>query len=324
VCATLPLRALAHVKRVRRVASDAHADGAILQVLVCDAAEGRDGGAAPPPVADALARRHGLALESARVPGQAPRTREQWAEWNEVWPIVWQQPSSHLAAPKEAPTDADVEAMRRWTREALALALAADEASPSTPCVTNAAIIVDPVASAVVASGRDETGRFGRRDSTAVGHPLRHAALAAVDAAAARDLAAHGPDAPPPATAEVGEKRRRDATIRGGSLADHSKGGSEGTKATWTELAGRPYLCTGYDLYCAREPCVMCAMALVHSRVRRVVFAAPNAVAGALGGGKYSLHGQPTLNHHYDVYSFGMDETRLLEAARKAREGEEG
>ena len=29
------LRALAHVKRVRRVASDAHADGAILQVLVC-------------------------------------------------------------------------------------------------------------------------------------------------------------------------------------------------------------------------------------------------------------------------------------------------
>ena len=67
----------------------------------------------------------------------------------------------------------------------------------------------------------------------------------------------------------------------------------------------------------------MCAMALVHSRVRRVVFAAPNAVAGALGGGKYSLHGQPTLNHHYDVYSFGMDETRLLEAARKAREGEE-
>ena len=145
-----------------------------------------------------------------------------------------------------------------------------------------------------------------------------------MDAAAARDLAAHGPDAPPPATAEVGEKRRRDATIRGGSLADHSKGDSEGTKATWTELAGRPYLCTGYDLYCAREPCVMCAMALVHSRVRRVVFAAPNAVAGALGGGKYSLHGQPTLNHHYDVYSFGMDETRLLEAARKAREGEEG
>ncbi|CAG0881914.1 unnamed protein product [Darwinula stevensoni] len=31
------------------------------------------------------------------------------------------------------------------------------------------------------------------------------------------------------------------------------------------------YICTGFDVYCTREPCMMCAMALIHSRVRRLL-----------------------------------------------------
>ena len=50
-----------------------------------------------------------------------------------------------------------------------------------------------------------------------------------------------------------------------------------------------------------REPCVMCAMALVHSRVRRVVYALPDCEGGALGGA-LRLHAQRSLNHHYFVY----------------------
>lgn len=63
----------------------------------------------------------------------------------------------------------------------------------------------------------------------------------------------------------------------------------------------KPYLCTGFDCYVVREPCVMCAMALVHSRVRRVIFAEPDPKHGALGG-SLKLHGQQSLNHHYTVY----------------------
>lgn len=61
-----------------------------------------------------------------------------------------------------------------------------------------------------------------------------------------------------------------------------------------------PYLCTGYDAYLTDEPCIMCAMALVHSRVRRVFFHRSSA-KGALKT-LTKLHTVKALNHHYDVY----------------------
>lgn len=65
--------------------------------------------------------------------------------------------------------------------------------------------------------------------------------------------------------------------------------------------SGRPYLCTGWDCYVLHEPCLMCAMALVHSRVRRVVYARPDAAAGALEGAQRLL-ALRSLNHHYEAF----------------------
>ena len=53
-------------------------------------------------------------------------------------------------------------------------------------------------------------------------------------------------------------------------------------------------------MYVTAEPCAMCAMAMVHSRVRRVVYALPVAGGGALGS-LYRLHAYRSLNHHFQV-----------------------
>ena len=60
------------------------------------------------------------------------------------------------------------------------------------------------------------------------------------------------------------------------------------------------YLMSSYDVYVKNEPCLMCAMALVHSRVRRVFF---NKLS--CQGALHSLTKLQTveeLNHSFEVF----------------------
>lgn len=62
-----------------------------------------------------------------------------------------------------------------------------------------------------------------------------------------------------------------------------------------------PYLCTGYDIYLNREPCLMCSMALIHSRAKRIFFCKQNTANGALMS-RIKLHTVKELNHHFEVF----------------------
>ncbi|MFG6449482.1 tRNA adenosine(34) deaminase TadA [Roseateles sp. BYS180W] len=54
------------------------------------------------------------------------------------------------------------------------------------------------------------------------------------------------------------------------------------------------------ELFVTLEPCAMCAMALMHARVKRVVFAAPDPKTG-VAGSVLDLFAQSQLNHHTHV-----------------------
>ena len=54
------------------------------------------------------------------------------------------------------------------------------------------------------------------------------------------------------------------------------------------------------DLYVTIEPCAMCAGAILHARIRRLVFGARDPKTGACGS-VIDLFAEPRLNHHTTV-----------------------
>jgi len=61
------------------------------------------------------------------------------------------------------------------------------------------------------------------------------------------------------------------------------------------------YRMPGTELYVTLEPCMMCAGALVHARIGRVVFGAADPKSGAAGGVVDLLPSESPFNHRVDV-----------------------
>jgi tRNA(adenine34) deaminase len=83
------------------------------------------------------------------------------------------------------------------------------------------------------------------------------------------------------------------------------------------------YRLPGCTLYVTLEPCAMCAGAIMHARVARLVFGARDPKTGACGS-VVDLFAEPRLNHHTQVSAgVAADEcARLLTqvfAARRQR-----
>src|SRR3954468_5730408 len=71
---------------------------------------------------------------------------------------------------------------------------------------------------------------------------------------------------------------------------------------TQAEAAVGDWRLTDCDLYVTKEPCAMCAGALVHTRIRRLIFGCADPSAGAAGS-MMNLLQMPTLNHRSDIAS---------------------
>lgn len=176
-------------------------------------------------------------------------------------------------------------------------------------------IVVDPRSKNIVAAGFDECRR----------HPLMHCPMVLIDAVARTQNGGawtHLLDVDGTSNAE-------DCTLKGTSLKlreiiskefPDAQFGCEpvrceqfdNTDAENSEISRNPsqmldnlakygpYLCTGYDFYLLREPCTMCSMALVHSRVRRIFFH-ETTEKGAINT-HAKLQAVKALNHHYEVF----------------------
>lgn len=106
-------------------------------------------------------------------------------------------------------------------------------------------------------------------------HPLRHAVMVAIEKVAEANSLA---------------------------LADESAG----QQSLKRPRADEDYLCQECEVVTTHEPCVMCAMALVHSRVRLIAYDVPDPHFGGLGG-KIALHTCQNLNHQIRVLHWPSD-----------------
>jgi len=66
------------------------------------------------------------------------------------------------------------------------------------------------------------------------------------------------------------------------------------------ENKDKDYLCTGYTCLVTCEPCNMCSMALLHSRIGCVIYGT-SIKEGSLGT-KCKIHCYKPFNHHFFVY----------------------
>ncbi len=86
-------------------------------------------------------------------------------------------------------------------------------------------------------------------------------------------------------------------------------------------LALKNYRLEDCTLYATLEPCAMCAGAILHARIARLVYAAPDPKAGACGS-VLSVMNHPQLNHKVEVTSGLLAEecgTLLTNFFRKRR-----
>ncbi len=88
--------------------------------------------------------------------------------------------------------------------------------------------------------------------------------------------------------------------------------------------ARQNYRLTDCDLYVTLEPCAMCAGALVHARLRRLVYAAADPKAGAVAS-RLRLLESPHWNHRLEVRAGVLAEeaAALLERFFAARRREQ-
>lgn len=274
----LPLCGLQHVKRVRpvRAKESPHA----LEVLLRPVGERP---ASAPLSLDALLPPGLLSLDGlgepfvVKVPARPPLTRPQFELASQHWPTSFHEDKQVSVALRGELFSAP---QRARMGGYMAAALAAAVAGRQLGMEAVGAVMVDPTTERIVAEGHDCRGD----------HPLHHAVMVCIDLVArSQGGGAFSFDRYPSCSFTRTPTQQTDTR-------PPTAGPPDPQPQAW-----QPYICTGYDLYVTREPCVMCAMALVHSRIGRVFYGAPSA-DGALGT-NFKLHTQRDLNHRFEVYS---------------------
>lgn len=222
--------------------------------------------------------------QTVRYPADTKEESNEWSEKTQ-WPLMWR---GNVAA---LPTLIDQREQQQALKYLKIVArMAVDEAQNSTANrIPIAALMVDPVKDRIIAKGFDE--RSGKK-------PLQHSAMVIIE-----NAAKWRKEAEKSASEEL--KRIIEESQEGSVQVDIETRKKLFEQNNQEELFG--YLCRGFHVYMTHEPCAMCSMGLLHSRVTRLVYIVSKLETGGIdpkSEGSLCIHDQESLNWQYEAWQY--------------------
>jgi tRNA(Arg) A34 adenosine deaminase TadA len=226
-----------------------------------------------------LSRTRRETVTKENVPARYSTSESEWSKFNTLWPVHY-FPNKMINEQAQQLSSNDKDQMT------IGMMAAIKDAGFMSTYNMAGAVVVDPVSSKIIATASSELiAQQTLMDQQQSNSSKNHKYLLGEQnrLVSATVLACQG----------VSRIERQNAIGSGMSSDDFQKG---------------QYLCTGYDVYTTREPSTFEAMALVHSRINRLVFGCSvdcvSSCAAPHGSGiiKMQVHALPGTNHKYRVF----------------------
>ncbi|KAL8728242.1 MAG: hypothetical protein Q9166_005545 [cf. Caloplaca sp. 2 TL-2023] len=216
------------------------------------------------------------------IPLYPPTSMLQAQEWSErYWPTIYKKYNPFGPQPVEI-EKAEVE-MREGVGRMMGLALRAGEEAAEMEMGVGVGVVIAEKGKVVVVAGdgrwvggkfdcpkEEEGDREGGRGN---GNPMAHAVMRAIGLVARKRRELSVRDATREVSKEEGVASDVPSEkVSGNHFADIPLTDIEQEIYEHDSIEPGGYLCLDLDIYVTHEPCVMCSMAILHSRFGKVVF----------------------------------------------------